>query len=223
MTTNLHIDFVSDIACPWCAVGLASLDVALKRLSPDIQAEIHFQPFELNPHMGPEGQDMTEHLTQKYGSSPEQQAQSRDVIRQRGAAAGFEFKPEGRGRIWNTFDAHRLTHWAGTLSLEAQHALKMELLKAYHGRAEKVSDPAVLVQAASAAGLDAVKAQEVVESDQYALEVRSSQQEWQRAGIRSVPAVVVNRKYLISGGQPAEAFEEALRNMAQELSNQEET
>ena len=216
MTTNLHIDFVSDIACPWCAVGLASLDVALKRLSPDIQAEIHFQPFELNPHMGPEGQDMTEHLTQKYGYTPEQQAQSRDAIRQRGAAAGFEFKPEGRGRIWNTFDAHRLIHWAGTLSLEAQYALKIELLKAYHGRAEKVSDPAVLTQAAHRAGLDTLKAQEVLNSDQYALEVRASEQEWQRAGIHSVPAAVVNRKYLISGGQPVEAFEQALRKIAQD-------
>lgn len=216
MTTKLHIDFVSDIACPWCAVGLSSLDVALKRLSPDIEAEIHFQPFELNPHMGPQGQDMTEHLTQKYGSTAEQQAQTRETIRQRGLENGFEFRPEGRGRIWNTFDAHRLLHWAGTISLEAQFALKMALLKAYHGRAEQVSDSTILVQAAQEAGLDGPQAQAVLSGDTYALEVRAIEQEWQQAGIRSVPAVVVNRKYLISGGQPAEAFEEALRKMAQD-------
>ena len=108
MTTSLKIDFVSDIACPWCAVGLSALEQALTRIGPDISAELQFQPFELNPHMGPEGQDVSEHLSEKYGSTPEQQAQIRETIRQRGAAVGFTFNPQGRGRIWNTFDAHRL-------------------------------------------------------------------------------------------------------------------
>jgi predicted DsbA family dithiol-disulfide isomerase len=197
-------------------VGLCALDVALKRLSPDIEAEIYFQPFELNPHMGPQGQDMTEHLTQKYGSTAQQQAQTRHTIRQRGLENGFEFRPEGRGRIWNTFDAHRLLYWAGTISREAQFALNMALLKAYHGRAEQISDSTILVQVAQEAGLDGPQAQAVLSSDTYALEVRAIEQDWQQAGIRSVPAVVVNRKYLISGGQTVEAFEEALRKMAQD-------
>ena len=129
MTTNLKIDFVSDVSCPWCAIGLSALEQALAAVEGDIHAEMHFHPFELNPQMGPDGQDVTEHLTQKYGSTPEQQAQVRATIRERGAEAGFAFKPEGRGRIWNTFDAHRLLHWAGNEG--RQSALKHALLGAY--------------------------------------------------------------------------------------------
>jgi predicted DsbA family dithiol-disulfide isomerase len=114
MTSNLKIDFVSDIACPWCAVGLASLEQALQRLQAEgITAQLQFQPFQLNPQMGPEGQDLAEHLTEKYGSTPEQQAANWQALCQRAAAVGFEFRPEGRGRTWNTFKAHRLFHWAG--------------------------------------------------------------------------------------------------------------
>jgi len=214
MTTTLQIDFVSDVACPWCAVGLGGLDTALDRLLGEIDAHIAFQPFELNPAMGPEGQDMTEHLTQKYGSSPEQQAQIRETIRARGAAVGFQFKPEGRGRIWNTFDAHRLLHWAGEQGPDKQYALKRELLAAYHGRAENVSDPEVLLRTCATVGLDVARAQAILGSEEYALAVRENEMRWQQAGIHSVPAVIVNGRYLISGGQPPEAYEEALRRIA---------
>lgn len=214
MTTSLQIDFVSDIACPWCAVGLGGLEQALENLLGQVDAHINFQPFELNPAMGPEGQDMTEHLTQKYGSSPEQQAQIRETIRARGAAVGFSFKPEGRGRIWNTFDAHRLLHWAGEVGPDRQYALKKELLVAYHGRAENVSDAEVLVRACRTVGLDEARAREILGSDEYALAVRENELQWQQAGINSVPAVIVNRQYLISGGQPVAAYEDALRRIA---------
>ncbi|MEQ1658605.1 MAG: DsbA family oxidoreductase, partial [Hylemonella sp.] len=183
MTTSLKIDFVSDIACPWCAVGLGGLEQALENLLGQVDAHISFQPFELNPAMGPEGQDMTEHLTQKYGSTPEQQAQIRETIRARGAEVGFSFKPEGRGRIWNTFDAHRLLHWAGELGLDKQYALKKELLTAYHGRAENVSDAEVLVRACRTVGLDEARAREILGSDEYALAVRENELQWQQAGI----------------------------------------
>jgi len=214
MTTSLQIDFVSDVACPWCAVGLGALEQALANVQGDIQAELHFQPFELNPHMGPEGQDMTEHLTEKYGSTPEQQAQIRETIRQRGAEVGFTFKPEGRGRIWNTFDAHRLLHWAGLQSASLQHALKKELLTAYHGRAENVSDAEVLANACASVGLNAAQARAILAGDDYADAVRQNEMQWQQAGIRSVPAIVINRQYLISGGQPVETFEQALKKIA---------
>lgn len=214
MTTTLQIDFVSDVACPWCAIGLAGLDTALDKLLGEIDAHVTFQPFELNPAMGPEGQDIAEHLTQKYGSTPEQQAQIRETIRARGAAVGFAFKPEGRGRIWNTFDAHRLLHWAGEQGPDKQYALKRELLAAYHGRAENVSDPEVLLRACTTVGLDVARAREILGSEEYALVVRENEMEWQQAGISAVPAVVVNRQYLISGGQPPEAYEEALRRIA---------
>lgn len=214
MTTSLQIDFVSDIACPWCAVGLGALEQALAHVQGDISAELHFQPFELNPHMGPEGQDMTEHLSEKYGSTPEQQAQIRETIRQRGAEVGFTFKPEGRGRIWNTFDAHRLLHWAALQGDDKQHALKKELLNAYHGRAENVSDAEVLANACASAGLDATQARAILAGDDYADAVRENEMQWQQAGIRSVPAIVINRQFLISGGQPVAVFEEALRKIA---------
>ena len=128
--TPLKIDFVSDIACPWCAIGLAALEQALARSQDAVQATLRFQPFELNPGMPPEGEDLTEHLTRKYGSTPAQQAQIQATIRARGAAAGFAFKPEGRGRIVNTFDAHRLLHWAGLQGEAPQLALKRALLAA---------------------------------------------------------------------------------------------
>ena len=220
MTTSLQIDFVSDVACPWCAVGLGALEQALTHVQGDISAELHFQPFELNPHMGPEGQDVGEHLSEKYGSTPEQQAQIRETIRQRGAEVGFTFKPEGRGRIWNTFDAHRLLHWAGLQGADKQHALKRELLNAYHGRAENVSDAEVLAQACASVGLDAAQARAILAGDDYADAVRSNEMQWQQAGIRSVPAIVINRQYLISGGQPAAVFEEALRKIAADAAGQ---
>jgi predicted DsbA family dithiol-disulfide isomerase len=211
---TLYIDFVSDVACPWCAVGLAGLEVALEQLLGEVDAHIRFQPFELNPTMGPEGQDVTEHLSQKYGSSPEEQAQIRERIRQRGAEVGFVFHPQGRGRIWNTFDAHRLLHWAGELGPDKQYALKKELLTAYHGRAENISDPAVLLRACAVAGLDAERARAILDGEEYALAVRQAELQWQQAGIHSVPAVIVNQQYLISGGQPPAVYVDALRRIA---------
>lgn len=214
MTTSLKIDFVSDVACPWCAVGLAALEQALSRVADSLTVELHFQPFELNPDMGPEGRDVSAYLTDKYGSTPEQQARNREAIAQRGAAVGFTFHPQGRGRIWNTFDAHRLLCWAGEEDPGKQHALKKALLLAYHGRAESPADPQVLLRAVAEAGLDAERAGAILGSDAYADEVREREQFFQRAGIHSVPAVIVNQKHLISGDQPVEVFEQALRKIA---------
>jgi predicted DsbA family dithiol-disulfide isomerase len=215
MTQTLKIDFVSDVSCPWCAIGLAALEQALARVQPDVTAELHFQPFELNPQMAPEGEDITEHLTRKYGSTAEQQAQIRATIRQRGAEAGFVFKPEGRGRIWNTFDAHRLLTWAAAEGQPGQqHALKQALLEAYHGRAESPADHAVLLAAAEAVGLDRALAAAVLASDAFADEVREREQHFTAHGIHSVPAVIINDRHLISGGQPSAVFEQALRQIA---------
>lgn len=214
-TTPLKIDFVSDVSCPWCAVGLGALEEALRKLqSENVKAELHFQPFELNPRMGPEGQDIGEHITEKYGATLEQQAQNRNNIRARGAEVGFAFNPEGRGRIWNTFDAHRLLHWAGLQGADRQRALKHALLQAYHGEGRNPGAADVLVELAGAVGLDAAAAKQVLDSGAYADEVRAAETFWQRAGINSVPAVVIDGKHLIQGGQPAEVFERALRQIA---------
>ena len=210
----MRIEFVSDVACPWCAVGLGALDVALGRLAGAIDASVRFEPFELNPQMGPEGQDLVEHITQKYGSTPEQQRASRAAMHARGAEAGFSFRPEGRGRVWNTFDAHRLLAWAATVSPAAQRSLKQALLKAYHGRAEHMADGNVLARLAGEAGLDEARAAEILGSDAFAGEVREREQYWQQMGISAVPSVIVNGRHLIQGGQPADTFEAALRQIA---------
>ena len=222
MTASLKIDFVSDIACPWCAVGLFSLEKALERLQGEVQAELHFQPFELNPNMAPGGQDLGEHLSEKYGSTAEQQAQIRATINARGAEVGFAFAPGGRGRVYNTFDAHRLLAWAPGQGEGAQHRLKKALLQAYQGRAERIEDPDVLLAAVQEAGLNTVAAREVLESDAYADKVRAVEQLYQRSGIHSVPAVIINDQYLISGGQPVEVFEQSLRQIATQMAEQGE-
>lgn len=214
MPKNLQIDFVSDIACPWCAVGLASLERALEKLEGEIDVELRFQPFELNPQMGAEGQDVTEHLTQKYGSTAEQQAQSRAAIAARGAAVGFTFRKEGRSRVWNTFDAHRLLTWAGEQGARQQRDLKMALLTAFHGEGRSTADHAVLADVAAAVGLDRAEAEAILASDRYAGEVRESERKFQGLGIHAVPSVIVNNRHLIQGGQPPEVFEQALRQVA---------
>src|SRR5262249_31574046 len=141
MRKTIQIDFVSDVSCPWCVIGLKSLEAALARLGDEVVADIHFQPFELNPDMGPEGEDTTEHVAKKYGSTPEQIERNREGIRARGAELGFVFDMKKRARIYNTFDAHRLLHWAeGT---GKQKDLKEALFAAYFTDGLNPSDPQV--------------------------------------------------------------------------------
>jgi predicted DsbA family dithiol-disulfide isomerase len=213
---QLQIDFISDIACPWCAVGLNALERALAAMAPGISATITFQPFELNPNMPPEGQDAVEHLSAKYGITPAQIEQNRGHLQQRGAEVGFEFGV--RTRVWNTFHAHRLLHWAGLPGQPdgAQRALKHALLHAYQTEGRNPGDFTVLQEVAERVGLDAAEAATVLASDRYATDVREAEAFWQQAGIQAVPAVVINRKHLVSGGQPVAVFEQALRRIASE-------
>jgi len=207
---TMKIDFVSDVACPWCAVGLHSLEEALRRVGPELKVELHFQPFELNPQMPPEGEDTLEHLARKYGASPERLAQTREMLRQRGAEVGFTFGE--RPRIWNTFDAHRLLHWAG---LEGkQRELKHALLTAYHTHAQNPGSAEVLLPLCADVGLDVERARAILAGDEYADAVRESERHWQSLGIQSVPSVIIDDRHLIQGGQPPEAFERALRQLA---------
>ena len=217
MTRTLHIDFVSDIVCPWCVVGLGGLETALEALKAEgITAEVHFQPFELNPQMPAAGENIGEHIARKYGSTPEQSAANRAMITQRAAEAwpGFEMRMGPDSRIWNTFDAHRLLHWAGTVGPGEQRALKEALFRTHFTDGQALPDADVLADAAAAAGLDRAKAAEVLSGDLHAAEVRAAEALWVSRGINSVPAVVVEGKWLISGGQPAGVFEQALRQMA---------
>lgn len=222
MKPVLRIDFVSDVSCPWCAIGLWSLEAALARLRGELVGQVHFEPFELNPQLGPEGQDAVEHLTQKYGSSPRQQEATREMIRQRGAEVGFDFWPAGRGRVWNTFDAHRLLHWAqeeGRPEGEQgepgqQRELKKALFVAYftEGRSPAARD--VLLELVDSVGLDPVRAGQVLASDEYADAVREREVFWRERDVHAVPATVIDHLHLIPGGQTVEVFERVLRRIA---------
>ena len=215
MTKPIRIDFVSDVSCPWCVIGLKGLEEALDRVGDLVAADIRFQPFELNPHLPPEGQKLIDYVAQKYGSTPQQFRERRAAIRDRAADLGFTIalSPDD-GRVYNTFDAHRLLHWAG---LEGrQRELKLALFEAYFTDCLNPGDHGVLADAAERAGLDRNAAADVLASGRYAEEVRTAQRFWQSKGITAVPAVVINQRYLISGGQPADAFEDAIRKIADE-------
>ncbi len=212
---EIRIDFVSDIACPWCVIGLKSLEQAVDKVADIAAVDLHFHPFELNPQMAPEGEDIVEHLARKYGASEAQGAKTREMIRARGAELGFTFDMDKRGRIYNTFDAHRLLHWAELQGRD--HELQMKLFEAYFTKGENPGAHAVLVRIAGELGLDAAEADEVLASGAYAEEVREREEFFQRQGISAVPAIIINQRHLISGGQTPEVFERALREIASKM------
>jgi predicted DsbA family dithiol-disulfide isomerase len=214
MPARMKIDVVSDVSCPWCVIGLMSLEAALQRLGDAVQAQLHFQPFELNPQMPAGGESVSEHLSRKYGAPPERFRQTEEVLRARGEQLGFKFEMQRRTHIYNTFDAHRLLHWAGTQG--RQQALKHLLFAAYFTQGRDPSDRDVLVELAQAAGLDPVRARQILQSDEYSAEVRERERFYTDRGIHAVPAVIINDRYVIQGGQPVDVFEQTLRRLAGE-------
>jgi predicted DsbA family dithiol-disulfide isomerase len=210
----MRIDFVSDVVCPWCVIGLKSLEQALANAADVVVADIHFQPFELNPDMPREGQNVGEHIAQKYGADPERSKGARDLIRSSAAELGFAMNTGAESRIWNTFDCHRLLHWAGLEGRQGE--LKLALFTVHFSEGRDLGDAEVLVGAAVAAGLDRDAARAVLASGAYINEVRQDEKFWQEQGISAVPAIIIDRKYLISGGQPVAAFEKAIRSIAAE-------
>ena len=208
---TVKIDFVSDIACPWCAVALGALEQALSELGDQVKVELHFQPFELNPQMPLGGQDVIEHLVEKYGVGPKQVRENQAQIRKRAAEVGFAFHPEGRKWVYNTFDCHRLLHLAGLeFGSAAQHRLKRELLGTYFTLAVNLDDPANVLDAVDRAGLDRLRAEKMLASDEFKEAVREQEKFYLDAGIHSVPAVILNDRLLIQGAQPVEQFKAAL-------------
>lgn len=215
MAVPLKIDFVSDIVCPWCVIGLRGLEIALAEVGDLVAGEIRFRPFELNPAMPAGGQDIAEHIAEKYGASTEQSARNRVVLGERAAAVGFDMNHPGDGRIYNSFDAHRLLHWAWTE--DAQPALKHALFTAYFTNGRNISDHAVLVAAVQVAGLDPVRARAVLAQGEFADDVRAEESDWRNEGVTAVPTVIINDHYIITGGQEPAAFERALRSIARDL------
>ena len=214
--TGMRIDFVSDVSCPWCAIGLSSLEAAIGRLKGEVDVDMHFQPFELNPQMGKGGQEIVEHLSMKYGTTPQQIAQSQEMIRARGAEVGFKFDLATRTHIYNTFDAHRLLHWADGEG--RQRELKHALFAAYFTEGRDPSSHEVLVDVATKVGLDPERVRSILASDDFAQDVRERERFYQQHGIHAVPAVIINERHLIQGGQPVEVFEQALRQLAADKS-----
>ena len=211
---TIKIDYVSDIACPWCAVGLGNLNKAIVQLNDRANFEIHFRPFELNPNMPLGGQDAIEHLTEKYGLSVEQVKANQSNIRSKAIEAGFEFHPEGRKRVYNTFDAHRLLHWAGKeFNQEIQASLKRELLNTYFCLAVNLDDKKNIIDAVIRAGLDPIRAQEILDSSEFSREVKEEETAYLKAGINSVPAIILNDQYLLQGAQPPESFVNAFEQL----------
>lgn len=216
MKPTIKIDFVSDVACPWCAVGLGNLNQAIAQLSDKANFEVHFRPFELNPKMPLGGQDAIEHLTEKYGLTVEQVQANQANIRAKALEAGFEFHPEGRKRVYNTFDAHRLLHWAGQeFGVEKQATLKKELLNTYFCLAVSLDDQENLIAAVTRSGLDKDRAQEVLQNNEFSKEVREEESAYTNAGISSVPSIILNDQYLLQGAQPPESFVNAFKELIQ--------
>jgi predicted DsbA family dithiol-disulfide isomerase len=217
MKPTIKVDFVSDVACPWCAVGLGNLNKAIAQLSDKANIEVHFRPFELNPNMPKGGQDAIEHLTEKYGLTVEQVKANQANIRAKALEAGFEFHPEGRKRVYNTFNAHRLLHWAAKeYDIEKQAALKKELLNTYFCLAVDLDDQKNLLAAINRAGLDQKRGQEVLDGDEFTNEVREEERTYTNAGITSVPSIILNDQYLLQGAQPPESFASAFEKLIQE-------
>lgn len=209
MTPPLRIDIVSDVMCPWCIIGYRQLARALEATGS--AHEIHWQPFELNPDMPPEGQNLRQHLIEKYGSTPEQSAQNRAQITALGADLGFDIRFTDETRMHNTFNAHQLLHWADTQG--RKHALKLALFAAHFSDGRNLSDDSVLADVAEETGLDRAGALAVLADQRFAADVRQVQTSWTRQGIRGVPAVVFDRKHLVTGAQGVEAYTNILTQL----------
>ncbi len=208
---HLRIDFISDVVCPWCIIGLKSLEAALQRTADIAAPDIRFQPFELNPAMPPEGQNVRDHVAEKYGASPGQSAASRSAIRDAAAEFGFTIAGGPDSRIWNSFDAHRLLHWAGTLG--RQPDLKLALFEAHFSQGRNIADAGVLAAVAGAAGLDATAAADILANGTFADEVRTAEAFWIEQGVTAVPAIVFDSRFMVVGGQPVDAFENVIRKV----------
>jgi predicted DsbA family dithiol-disulfide isomerase len=210
----IRIDFVSDVVCPWCVIGLRGLLAAREAIGEEIETRIVLQPFELNPNMPAEGQNTTEHVREKYGSTVEQSRAGRERIKAAGAELGFDFRYDNDSRIWNTFDAHRLLHWAGIAGEDEALLLKQTLFDMTFTEQQNVSDHTVLAEAAGRAGLSRQIAEAVLSRGDYAGETRREAAMWREAGISGVPSVILEGRFLLQGAQPADVYERAIREVA---------
>ena len=208
----LRIDIISDVMCPWCIIGYRQLAIALE--DSKVVHEIHWHPFELNPNMPAEGQDIGEHLAEKYGTTPEQSAANRANMTARGQELGFEFNFVDGFRMHNTFNTHQLLHWANGQG--RRHDLKQALFTSHFTNGRDLSDDAVLVDIAVEIGLDRAEAAVVLADQRFAAEVREEQKFWTQQGISGVPAMVFDRQHLVTGVRGVDNYQNIL-NQLQEM------
>jgi predicted DsbA family dithiol-disulfide isomerase len=214
VTLAVRIDFVSDVVCPWCALGATALQQAIANLAGEVAVELTFKPFELNPDMPAEGEHAVRHMMRKYCRNAEEVASRNEMVIARGTAIGFQFDLQKRSHFYNTFDAHRLLLWA--VEEGRQVALKNILLKAYFTDGQNPNHHPTLVRLAGAAGLCTTRAREILATEQFAAEVRELEGFYLERGINSVPAMVLNGRQLVSGSQSVKEYEQVLRQMARE-------
>lgn len=212
MTRTVSIDFVSDVMCPWCALGAVALQQAIENLADEVAVELTFKPFELNPDMPPEGENAVEHMMRKYGRTLAEVAARNVMVIDRGNALGFTFDLAKRTHFYNSFDAHRLLYWS--VAQGRQVALKHVLFKAHFSDGENISSHDTLVRLAGEVGLSTVRAQEVLDSGEFTAEVRELEDFYRRRGINAVPAMVLNGRHLVAGSQSVEEYEQAIRQIA---------
>ncbi len=211
---QLDIDIVSDVVCPWCIVGYKQLEKALEKL--DMEAQIHWQPFELNPTMPAAGQDLQEHIAQKYGSTKAQSDENRQRLTDLGQSLGFTFNFTDQSRMVNTFKSHQLLHWAGLKDRQTEHELKLALFHTHFTDQKDISDDNHLLAAALSVGLDTDKAVSTLQNEPYAADVRQQQKLWIDRGITGVPAMVFNGKYLVTGAQGIDNYVSVINQVLQE-------
>ncbi|GAB7255641.1 DsbA family oxidoreductase [Polaribacter sp. OB-PA-B3] len=214
MTNKLKIDIVSDVVCPWCTIGYKRLEKAIEELGVKDQIEIEWQPFELNPNMPKEGQNVVEHISEKYGSTIEQQNESKRNMTEIGADLGFKFDYFDDMRMVNTFDAHVLLEYAK--DFDKQTELKMTLTKAFFSDRKDVSEKEILKEALFEVGLNADEALAKLDNEQARIEVRNKQNYWKNLGVNSVPTIVFDRKSAVTGAQPIATFKQVLTELIKE-------
>jgi predicted DsbA family dithiol-disulfide isomerase len=212
MKQPIRIDIVSDVMCPWCIIGYRQLAQALEQTG--TAHEIHWHPFELNPDMPAEGQNMREHIMEKYGATPEQSAQTRAQMTALGAELHFDFQFSDETRMHNTFNTHQLLHWAELLG--RKHDLKLALFTAHFTDRRNLSEISVLADIAADTGLDGDEALAVLTDQRFAATVREQEVFWQQQGITGVPAVVFNRQHLVTGAQGIENYTHILDQLTQD-------
>ncbi|MDO6519648.1 DsbA family oxidoreductase [Zobellia uliginosa] len=213
MAEKIKIDLVSDVVCPWCVIGYKRLERAISEMGIEDKIELEWQPFELNPHMPPEGQNVQEHLTEKYGSSLEDQKLSQERMTEFGEELGFTFDYFDDMRMANTRDAHVLLEYAHEKGKQTE--LKMRLVTAFFSERKDVSKREVLAEELKAVGLNAEEAMARLDDDNARYEVTSKEQYWQGLGVSSVPTFVFDKKSALTGAQPVEVFKQVLTELVE--------